>query len=130
MSVCHRSCETRSSCLQRSRGSSTETGACNCIYQSKAYPTDAAADNVGEVLEIFHNVETPAVILSLADDYFPAHRYVQTHKTLELWLKTEKVYAINVTESCTPLAARRFIDMPTSFWNKCMGNVDTIRRII
>ena len=54
-------------------------------------------------LSCCYNAETPVVIPSLGDDSSPPI-YAQTHETLELWLNSGKVYAIDVIASGMPPA--------------------------
>ena len=56
------------------------------------------------------------------------YHYAQTHETLELWFQVWKAYNTDVREHRTP--AQYFIDITTLFWNKCMGNDDTARKVI
>ena len=73
---------------------------------------------------------SPVVMPDLGEDYSFVYGYTQTHNMLELWLNIWRAYSTDVVEHGTPPRARRFIDLATNFWNKCMGNVDAIRRII
>ena len=72
----------------------------------------------------------PTEIPDLGEDYSSVYGYTQTHDTLKLWLYIWKAHDADVRKNGTSQSARCFIDMATVFWNKCMGNVDTVRRII
>ena len=69
-------------------------------------------------------------IPSLGDDNSPVYGYAQEHHTVKLWLNIWKEHAKNVQEYGTPPPCRRLLDLSTSFWNKCMGNVDTVRKVV
>ena len=69
-------------------------------------------------------------IPSLGDDNSPVYGYAQEHHTVELWLNIWKEHTKNVQQYGTPPPCRRLLDLSTSFWNKCMGNVDTVRKIV
>mmetsp|Transcript_56501 Transcript_56501/g.120005 ORF Transcript_56501/g.120005 Transcript_56501/m.120005 type:complete len:754 (+) Transcript_56501:1863-4124(+) len=69
-------------------------------------------------------------IPDLGEDYSSVYGYAQTHKTLELWFHVWKAYDIDMQEHGTPPSARRFIDIVTVYWNKCMGYVDTLRKTV
>ncbi len=69
-------------------------------------------------------------IPSIGNDYSPAYGYAQEHDTLVLWLNLWIAHECDVIENGTPPPCRRLIDQPTSAWNKCMGNVDTIRNVL
>lgn len=71
-----------------------------------------------------------AEIPSLGEDYSSVYGYAQTHDCLELWFLIWKAYDVDVRTNVTPPSCRRFIDLATCFWNKCMGNVDTLRKIV
>eukprot|EP00804_Cyclotella_cryptica_P030264 CCRYP_017121-RA/>CCRYP_017121-RA protein AED:0.38 eAED:0.37 QI:0/0/0/1/0/0/2/0/159 len=66
----------------------------------------------------------------IGNDYSPAYGYGQEHDTLVLWLNLWIAHECDVIENGTPPACGRLIDQPTSAWNKCMGNIDTIRNVL
>ncbi len=67
---------------------------------------------------------------SLGDDFCPAYGYTQEHHTGETWLWLLRQYAEDVIKNGTPASCRRLTDLIVSFWNKCMGNVDTVRNVV
>ena len=69
-------------------------------------------------------------ICSLGEDYSNAYGYAQEHHTLELWLQIWVAYNKDLFEHGTPTSCKRIIDVATCLWNKCMGNVDTVRRVV
>mmetsp|Transcript_19583 Transcript_19583/g.33127 ORF Transcript_19583/g.33127 Transcript_19583/m.33127 type:complete len:478 (-) Transcript_19583:194-1627(-) len=69
-------------------------------------------------------------ICSLGEDYSNAYGYAQEHHTLELWLRIWVEYNKDLVEHGTPTSCKRIIDVATCLWNKCMGNVDTVRRVV
>jgi len=88
-------------------------GSVTSKYMSFAYSLNAVRD-----------------IHSIGNDCSPAYGYAQEHETLVLWLNLWIAHECDVIENGTALACRRLIDQPTSAWNKCMGNIDTIRNIL
>ena len=69
-------------------------------------------------------------IPSLGADYSKAYRYAQDHHTLELNLLIWFAHTKDVLANGTPSDCCRFIDLPTCFWNKLMGNVDIVRKML
>ena len=69
-------------------------------------------------------------IPSLGSDYSKAYGYAQDHHTLELNLLIWFAHTKDVLANGTPSDCRRFIDLPTCFWNKLMGNVDIVRKML
>mmetsp|Transcript_15982 Transcript_15982/g.35779 ORF Transcript_15982/g.35779 Transcript_15982/m.35779 type:complete len:490 (+) Transcript_15982:2002-3471(+) len=67
---------------------------------------------------------------SLGEDFSKAYGYAQEHHTLELWFYIWLAHKKDVENNGTPPTIRRIIDIVTSFWNKCMGNVDILRRVV
>ena len=84
----------------------------------------------GKYLPFCYNNTSHVVLPELGEDYLFVYGYAQTHETLELWLDIWKAHNVNVRLNGTPPLARCFIDMPTMFWNTCMGNVDTMKKVI
>ena len=81
-------------------------------------------------MKFAYDDESPREIFSLGEDYSPAYGYAQEHHTLELWLRIWVAYNKDLFEHGTPTWCRRLIDVATCLWNKCMGNVDTVRRTV
>ena len=69
-------------------------------------------------------------ICSLGEDYSNAYGYAQEHHTLELFLRIWVEYNKDLVNHGTPPSCKRIIDVATCLWNKCMGNVDTVRRVV
>ncbi|EJK70714.1 hypothetical protein THAOC_07905, partial [Thalassiosira oceanica] len=67
---------------------------------------------------------------SLGEDFSKAYGYAQEHHTLELWFYIWLAHKKDVENNGTPPTIRRIIDIVTSFWNKCMGNVNILRRVV
>ena len=67
---------------------------------------------------------------SLGDDNSKVYGYAQDHHTLELHLKLWVAHTNDVVLLGTPPPCRRIIDLVFSFWNKCMGNVDVVRKVL
>ena len=74
--------------------------------------------------------DVPFVLPRLGDDFSPAYGYSQEHHTYHQWMWLARAYAKDVKEKGTPPSCRRFIDLLFSYWNKCMGNIDTIRKVV
>ena len=81
-------------------------------------------------LPFCYSEDCPVELPNLGEDYAPVYGYAQTHQTLEQWLNIWRALADDIVQKGTATKIRRFIDLPTSFWNKCMGNVDTLRHVI
>ena len=79
-----------------------------------------------------HGIDAEAVgeLPDIGADFSDAYGYAQEHHTAELWLKLWIAHAKDVEENGTPMTCRRFIDLAYCFWNKRMGNVDTVRKVI
>ena len=69
-------------------------------------------------------------IPSLGNEYTKVYGYAQDHHTLELHLLLWRALYVDIMENGTPPPCRRFIDIVFSFWNKCMGNVDIVRKVL
>ena len=69
-------------------------------------------------------------IPSLGKDYSKAYGYAQEHYTLEFYLQMWLAHSKDVMENGTPTHCRRLIDIVFSYWNKCMGNVDIVRKVL
>ncbi|KAL7531815.1 hypothetical protein ACHAWF_003920, partial [Thalassiosira exigua] len=69
-------------------------------------------------------------IPSLGNDYGKSYGYAQEHHTLEFYLELWMSHKKDVLANGTPPPCRRFIDLILSFWNKCMGNVDVVRKVL
>ena len=77
-----------------------------------------------------YNENASNEIPSLGSDFSKSYGYAQEHHTLELYLRLWQAHSIDVMENGTPSKCRRIIDLMFSFWNKCMGNVDTVRKVL
>ena len=66
----------------------------------------------------------------LGEDYSPAYGYAQEHHTVEIWLRLWTEHTKDVIMNVTPALCRRLLDLPTSLWNKLMGNVDTVQKVV
>ena len=69
-------------------------------------------------------------IPSLGTDYSKAYGYAQDHHTLELYLYLWHAHNKDVVENGTPPPCRRLIYITFSYWNKMMGNVDIMRKVL
>eukprot|EP00986_Skeletonema_menzelii_P000633 scaffold176_cov69-Skeletonema_menzelii.AAC.1 len=74
--------------------------------------------------------ESACEIPSLGEDYSYPYGYAQEHDTLELWLRIWVAYNKDLFKHGTPTSCKRLIDVATCLWNKFMGNVDTVRRVV
>ena len=81
-------------------------------------------------LKFCYDSQAAAEIPELGEDYSLVYGYAQTHECLELWLNVWREFSNDAVKHGTAPKVRRFIDLPTSFWNKCMGNVDAVRRSV
>ena len=87
-------------------------------YLSQLYPTNNSlkGDNMD--------------IESLGKDYGEEYGYAIEHHTVDLWLRLWVSHDFDVRNKGTPPPCKRLLDITTSCWNKCMGNVDTVRRLL
>ena len=69
-------------------------------------------------------------IPSLGDDYSPAYGYAGEHHTAELHLLLWLAHTNDVLQNGTPPPCRRMTEIEANYWNKCMGNVDTVRKVL
>ena len=77
-----------------------------------------------------YDVNAVKEIPSLGRDNTKAYGYAQDHHTLELHLQLWLAHSEDVLLHGTPPPCRRLIDLVFSFWNKCMGNVDIVRKVL
>ena len=66
----------------------------------------------------------------LGEDLQPEYGYAIEQHTIELYIRLWKKHHFYVMENGTPPPCRRLLDKATSCWNKCMGNVDTVRKVL
>ena len=87
-------------------------------YLSQLYP---ASDCIkGSVM----NIE------SLGADYGDAYGYAIEHHSIDLWIRLWVSHDYDVRIKGTPPPCKRLLDITTSCWNKCMGNIDTVRKLL
>ena len=67
---------------------------------------------------------------SLGKDHGEEYGYVIEHHTVDFWLHLQVSHDFDVCKKGTPPPCKRLLDITTSCWNKCMGNVDTVRRLL
>ena len=100
------------------------------IEQRKALSTlqEVLAD---QFMSFAYNEENFAgVFPDLGKDYSSAYGYAQEHHTVEIWLRLWTEHTKDVIMNGTPASCQRPLDLPTSLWNKLMGNVDTVRNMV
>ena len=76
------------------------------------------------------DAESVCELPDLGSDFSNAYGYVQEHHTAELWLRMWQAHAEDVEKNGSPTTYHRLIDLVYSFWNTCIGNVDTVRKIV
>ena len=81
-------------------------------------------------LPFCYDKKSRTTLPELGEDHSYVYGYTQAHKILELWLGICKAYNVDVRVNETSPAARCFIGMPTVVWNKYMGNIDTVQKVI
>ena len=69
-------------------------------------------------------------VSSLGKDLLDNYGYAIDHHTINLWFRMWKLHDNDVRNNGTPPPCKRVLDITTSCWNKCMGNVDTIRKVL
>ena len=52
------------------------------------------------------------------------------HHTVNLWIRLWVEHDYDVRLKGTSPPCKRLLDTTTSCWNKCMGNIDTVRRLL
>ena len=67
---------------------------------------------------------------SLGNDYCEYYGYAAEHHTVELWIRIWRAHWKDVQVNGVPPSCRRLLDSTTSMWNKCMGGVDTVRKVV
>ena len=77
-----------------------------------------------------YDVNAVKEIPSLGRDSTHAYGYDQDHHTLELHLQLWLAHSKDVVLHGTPPPFRGLIRLVFSFWNKCMGNVDIVRKVL
>jgi len=81
-------------------------------------------------MQFAHGFEAPGEVPSLGEDFSAAYGYAREHHTVELWLRLWCAYTKDVREKGTPRPVEKFVDLLTHIWNKLMGFVDTIRKVL
>ena len=74
--------------------------------------------------------ENKKVFSGLGKDYEQEYGYAIEHHTIELYIKLWRRHHFFIIDKGTPPPCRRMLDTSTSCWNKCMGNVDTVRKVL
>ena len=66
----------------------------------------------------------------IGNNYEYVYGYAQEHHTVELYMRLWKTHDIDVVRNGTPPPFSKIIEATCSGWNKCMGNVDTVRKTL
>ena len=66
---------------------------------------------------------------SLGKDYEDEYGYAIRHHTVDLWLRLWMAHDYDVRTKGIPPPCKIISDNTTSFWNKCMGNIDTVNKL-
>ena len=69
-------------------------------------------------------------IQSIGEDYDNVYGYAQEHHTVELYMRLWKRHSDDVIANGTPPTIKKVIESSCSTWNKCMGNVDIVRKTL
>lgn len=69
-------------------------------------------------------------IPSLGEDYTKQYGYACEHHTLELWLHLWRLHSKDVIENGTPPTCQRLAELLVCIWNKFMGHVDVLRKVL
>ena len=81
-------------------------------------------------MQFAYGPEAPGELPRLGDDYSVAYGYATEHHTLDVWLFLWCAYSRDVRENGTPPTFTRFVDLLINTWNKFMGFVDTVRKVL
>ena len=95
----------------------------NALFRLQKMLTDA-------YLGFAHGPSAPGEIPSLGKDYTTAYAYAGEHHTIELWLLLMHAHNRDVKEKGVPPRARRIIHLFVCIWNKFMGWVDCLRKVV
>ena len=72
----------------------------------------------------------PGRLPDLGQDKSPPYGYASDHHTAELHLQLARMYRQDVITNGTPPPARRLIAAQSAIWNKSMGWIDVLRKIV
>lgn len=98
--------------------------------------SDATKDEQDSLTKIFeatlhlNGPSAPGEIPSLGADYSTGYAYAGEHHTAELWLLLMHAHNKDVKEKGVPPRARRIVHLFICFWNKFMGWVDILRKVV
>ena len=70
------------------------------------------------------------VMQSIEKNYDNVYGYAQEHHTVELYMRLWKRHNNDVIANGTPPTIKKIIESSCSTWNKCMGNVDIVRKTL
>jgi hypothetical protein len=69
-------------------------------------------------------------IPSLGEDFTKPYGYACEHHTAELWARLWRLHSEDVIKNGTPPKCRRLVDLVVCMWNKFMGHVDVLRKVV
>ena len=85
---------------------------------------------VEKYMSYAYDSEAPCDIPSLGPDGSDVYGYAEEHATLEEALLQWIAQTEDVLNEGTPPSWRRVTSFMVHLWNKCMGNIDTVRKIV
>ena len=85
---------------------------------------------VQKYMQFLYGTDAPTDFPKIGEDYSPQYGYAREHHSVDFWLRVWHSHWQDVKERGTPPPCRRLVDIMVSFWNKNMGYVDVLRKVI
>ena len=85
---------------------------------------------VEKYMSYAYNPDAPRELPSLGPDGSDVYGYAEEHATLEEALLQWIAQTDDVLKNGTPPPWRRVTSFMVHLWNKCMGNIDNVRKIV
>ena len=70
------------------------------------------------------------VFPDLGDEYSASYGYAQEHHIVNIWLRLWREHTKDIKTNGTPTSCWNLLDLAKTLWNKLMGNVDTVRKVV
>ena len=95
----------------------------NTLFQTQKFLVE-------NCMQFSYGTEAPTDFPKIGEDYSPQYGYAREHHSVDFWLRIWHSHWQDVKERGTPPPCRRLVDIMVSFWNKNMGYVDIMRKVI
>ena len=96
---------------------------CNILLETQKFLVDT-------FMEFAYGTEAPSDFPKIGNDYSPQYGYARDHHTVDFWLRIWHLHWQDVKQQGTPPPCRRLVDVTVSYWNKDIGYVDILRKMI